>query len=144
MVNDLILEIKQLFNKLFKYELYRFLVVGLITVLIDFISYLILVYYNFDVSLSKGISFSIGALFAYFANRSYTFQSSKKGVLRFISFLALYISTLTANVASNKLILNLLGHFEYSLILAFFIATVISATLNFIGMKYYVFSSRKG
>ena len=136
-----ILAIKQLLNKISKYDLSRFIVVGLTTVLIDLIFYLILILFIFDVSLSKGLSFTIGALFSYFANRSYTFKSSKKGLIRFILFILLYVSSLIANVLSNDIILNMLTHINYSLITAFLIATTISATLNFLGMKYFVFSS---
>jgi putative flippase GtrA len=136
------LVLKRPFIKLFKYEISRFLIVGSTTVLIDLIFYFIFIYLGFDIALSKGVSFSIGTIFAYFANRSYTFQSSRDGMLRFIYFVILYISTLVVNVMSNEIILNFSSHLSQSLLIAFLSATIISATLNFLGMNYLVFSSK--
>ena len=140
----MILVIKNILAKLLKYEVTRFLIVGGTTVLIDLVFYFILIYLGFDTSLSKGISFSVGTVFAYFANRSYTFKSSMSGFIRFIFFTLLYLSTLSINVVSNEIVLNLTSQIYGSLMIAFIIATSLSATLNFTGMKYIVFKAKKG
>ena len=139
----MILATKNILAKLLEYEVTRFLIVGGTTVLIDLIFYFTLIYMGFDTSLSKGISFSVGTVFAYFANRSYTFQSSLSGFFRFIFFTLLYLSTLLINVVSNEIVLNLTSQIYGSLMIAFIIATSLSATLNFIGMKYIVFNTQK-
>ena len=135
---------KNILAKLLEYEVARFLIVGGTTVLIDLIWYFILIYIGFDTSLSKGVSFSVGTVFAYFANRNYTFQSSMAGFLRFTVFTLLYFSTLVVNVMSNEIVLKFTSHINGSLIISFLIATALSATLNFIGMKYIVFNAQKG
>ena len=140
----MVLGTKNILVKLLEYEIVRFLIIGGITVLIDFICYFILIYTGFDTPLSKGISFSIGTVFAYFANRNYTFQSSMGGFFRFTVFTLLYLSTLVVNVVSNEIVLNLTSHIKISLMIAFIIATSLSATLNFIGMKYMIFPTEKG
>ena len=140
----MILATKNILAKLLEYEVARFLIVGGTTVLIDLICYFILIYMGFDTSLSKGVSFSVGTVFAYFANRNYTFQSSMGGFFRFTVFTLLYLSTLVVNVVSNEIVIKLTSQINSSLIIAFFIATTLSATLNFIGMKYIVFNSKKG
>ena len=140
----MILFTKNILAKLLEYEIARFLVVGGTTVLIDLICYFILIYMGFDTSLSKGISFSIGTVFAYFANRNYTFKSSTAGFFKFAVFTLLYLSTLVVNVVSNEIVLKLTSQINSSLIIAFLIATSLSATLNFIGMKYIVFNAQKG
>ena len=62
--------------KIFKSEAGRFLLVGSTSVLIDFIVYLFLLFVlGLETKISKGIGFSSGALFAYFANRKFTFNS---------------------------------------------------------------------
>ena len=139
----MILATKNILAKLLEYEVARFLIVGGTTVLIDLICYFTLIYMGFDTSLSKGISFSVGTVFAYFANRNYTFQSSMGGFFRFTVFTLLYLSTLVVNVVSNEIVLKLTSQINSSLIMAFFIATSLSATLNFIGMKYIVFNAQK-
>jgi putative flippase GtrA len=135
---------KNILAKLLEYEAARFLIVGVTTVLIDLICYFILIYIGFDTSLSKGASFSVGTVFAYFANRNYTFRSSMGGFFRFTVFTLLYLSTLVVNVVSNEIVLKLTSQINGSLMISFLIATSLSATLNFVGMKYIVFKAQKG
>ena len=66
------------------------------------------------------------------------------GFVRFIVFTLLYLSTLSINVVSNEIVLNLTSQIYGSLMIAFIIATSLSATLNFTGMKYIVFNAKKG
>ena len=140
----MMLAIKNILDKFLEYETSRFLIVGSTTVLIDLICYFILIYVGFETSISKCISFSVGTIFAYFANRKYTFKSSVGGLFRFTVFILLYLSTLVVNVASNEIVLKLTSQIIGSLMIAFLIATSLSATLNFIGMKYIVFNIQKG
>ena len=140
----MILITKNILAKLLEYEVARFLIVGGTTVLIDLIYYFILIYMGFDTPLSKGVSFSVGAVFAYFANRNYTFQSSMGGFFRFTVFILLYLSTLAVNVVSNEIVLKLTSQINGSLMISFLIATSLSATLNFVGMKYIVFKAKIG
>lgn len=140
----MILITKNILKKLIEYEVARFLIVGGTTVLIDLFFYFILIYMGFDIPLSKGVSFSVGTIFAYFANRNYTFQSSMGGFFRFTVFILLYLSTLAVNVVSNEIVIKLTSQINSSLMIAFLIATSLSATLNFIGMKYIIFNAQKG
>ena len=127
-------------TKLLKSEISRFLLVGSSSVLIDFIIYLfLLIILELETEISKGIGFSGGALFAYFANKNYTFNSSKKGFFAFLLFFSLYITTLFVNIVTNELGLLFLGEGGLGIGLSLFIATGLSALLNFIGMKYLVF-----
>ena len=132
--------LKNLLSRFLEYEFNRFLFIGSITVLIDFICYLFLMYLDFDTFFSKGVSFSIGAIFAYFKNRNYTFKSSKGGFFIFIIFILLYFLTLTVNVFSNEILIQSISQIKGFLIISFMIATSLSASLNFIGMKYIVFN----
>jgi putative flippase GtrA len=57
-------------------------------------------------------------------------------------FAALYGATLGANVLVNLLALKFFTDATAAVYLAFLLATGISATLNFLGMKMFVFKSR--
>jgi putative flippase GtrA len=94
-----------------------------------------------ETEVSKGIGFSSGALFAYFANRRFTFNSSTKGFFAFSLFWVLYITTLTVNIVTNELSLSIFGEEGFGIGLSLFIATGLSALLNYFGMKYVVFRS---
>lgn len=118
-----------------------FLIVGSLTVLVDFLCYRSLLHFNLSHSLAKGVSFILGTIFSYFANRFWTFNHHnllKAGsVLRFV---LLYLSTLLVNVLINKAILSSCSFTYYNIEIAFLVATSTSALLNFIGMKFFVFT----
>jgi len=125
-----------------KRELSVFLVVGCLTVALDFIVYRGLTYFFLcDSSLAKAIGFISGCIFAYFANRFWTFkqQSSRSGSLW--RFTLVYAVGLVANVLINQGILSSWDS-PATLYVAFLVATGVSATLNFMGMKWFVFTQR--
>jgi len=54
-------------------------------------------------------------------------------------FWALYVTTLFVNISTNELSLSVFGGNSFGIGLSLFIATGLSALLNFVGMKYLVF-----
>lgn len=123
-----------------KRELAIFLIVGVSTVLVDFISYRGLIGFQvMEVDMAKAAGFLVGTLFAYFANRFWTFGHNPHVPGSVWRFSALYASTLGANVLTNALVLKLLADMAIAIQLAFLLATVVSACLNFLGMKLFVF-----
>ena len=135
-----------------KYELRVFLIVGLLTVGIDFVIYRGLLYlqpFALDsINIAKGFSFISGTIFSYFANRFWTFNQQTTGDGSILRFIVVYILGLIANIAINYLCIEWFSRgsalaLEYTLLIAFILATGVSATLNFIGMKFFVFTDRK-
>lgn len=124
-------------------QLAIFAAVGTLTVLIDFLAYRGLVWMDlFGIDVSKAIGFLTGSVFAYFINRSWTFRHKANLPGSALRFVVLYAATLGTNVFVNSLILDrLIGTFLVMEV-AFIIATGLSAILNFIGMKLFVFKSR--
>lgn len=122
----------------------RFIIVGSSTVLLDLFFYSLLVNFGLLSSVSKGLSFTVGAIYAYITNKNYTFQHENYGLFQFSLFILLYIFTLIVNVIINELILIFFDELYFSFILAFLSATFVSATLNFLGMKYIVFNKKDG
>jgi len=123
-----------------KRELAIFLVVGALTVLVDFVSYRGLIEFEvMAVDMAKATGFLIGTLFAYFANRFWTFGHKPHVPGSAWRFAVLYASTLGANVLINSLALKLFADAVAAISLAFLVATGVSASLNFLGMKFFVF-----
>ena len=116
------------------------MIVGVSTVLVDFISYRGLIGFQvMEVDMAKAAGFLVGTLFAYFANRFWTFGHNPHVPGSVWRFSALYASTLGANVLTNALVLKLLADMAIAIQLAFLLATGVSACLNFLGMKLFVF-----
>ena len=129
-------------------ELTIFLIVGTLTVLLDFAVYRGLVtWVATDVDAAKGISFLSGTVFAYFANRHWTFGQKTAPAGSAWRFAVLYATTLAANVVLNAGVLAALADTSHSYAaamavqLAFLLATAVSAVLNFFGMKFFVFTA---
>ena len=114
--------------------------VGASTVLVDFIIYRGLIGFQvMEVDMAKATGFLAGTLFAYFANRFWTFGHKSQAPGSAWRFSALYASTLGANVLINAVALKLLADTVFAFQLAFLFATGVSASLNFLGMKLFVF-----
>ena len=117
-----------------KREMSRFLVAGFCAVGTDMGSYfLLLKVLSHDYS--KGISFLLGTIVAYFINKYWTFEKKTKSYGEVGKFAILYSLTLGANVLINRISLNLFQ----STLLAFLLATGVSTVLNFSGQKWWVF-----
>lgn len=119
-------------------QLRRFLIVGSTTVVVDFASYSGCLALGLAIDPAKAVGFIIGTLFAYLANRHWTFEATALPG-RLAPFLVLYLSTLVANVAVNAVVVRGLGEGSIAIGIAFVIATGVSASLNFLGMKFIVF-----
>lgn len=157
-------------------ELTIFLVVGSLTVLVDFLTYRGLIWAQLlGVDVAKAIGFLTGTVFAYFANRYWTFGQKPHAAGSAWRFIVVYSLTLAVNVLVNSFlitwlpvnlsaffdkltvvnnfittlalttevntILSIITSKEAGIQLAFLIATITSATLNFIGMKHFVFKT---
>jgi len=118
-------------------EIPRFIITGILAVMTDYFSYLLLV--NFiAVDVAKGTSFTLGAIIAFILNKFWTFEYVEKAIAAVIPFIMLYTSTLLVNVSLNHLSLIYISELKT---VAFLIATSASTILNFLGMKFWVFNS---
>lgn len=117
-------------------QVIRYLIVGGGAVCIDYLSYFAMMrFISAPPSYAKGISYIFGAIFAFIMNKVWTFESDVPTHKAFGKFTVLYLSTFSANVAINGLVLWLLA----SKNLAFILATSTSIVLNYIGQKFWVF-----
>ena len=120
-------------------ELQLFLVVGLLTVLLDYFIYSSLAFFfYFSISLSKATGFIAGTMFSYVMNSKFTFGNNKFKKGSVLKFIIIYGASLILNVLSNNTLLFLYD----SVIFAYLIATSLSASWNFLGMKFYVFNQK--
>lgn len=123
-----------------KRQLIIFIIVGCCTVIIDFALYRFLaIFWEIDINIAKGLSFIAGTLFAYVANRFWTFEYKDHIVGSIYRFIPLYLSTCGINIIINASVLSHFSNLTLVVYLAFLIATFCSSVLNFLGMKFFVF-----
>ena len=124
-------------------ELLKYIFVGLSTVLIDFLIYKLLIKF-IVIYLAKTISFLSGTFFSYQLNRTWTFKSGEKTLSQFIKYLIIHITSLVLNVFINSLLLNTFSkNYFLSYEVSFLIATLTSATYNFLFIKIFIFNNTR-
>ena len=127
-----------------KRRLRIFLIAGIMTVIVDFAVYILMLALDISVGLSKATGFIFGTIFAYFINRFWTFGDVNTKQSSFMRFILIYTTSLGLNITVNKSVLSFLNLFiDYKIVVAFLLATFCSATLNYFGMKHFVFTPRR-
>ena len=121
-------------------ELLVFLFVGFTSVAIDFLVYHLALLMGIEYDVGKSIGFIVGATFAYFANKFWTFGHVNVSYGSHFRFILVYACNLGANVSINRLALEFLPFEVNKVTIAFILATGVSAALNFLGMKFFVFT----
>ena len=123
----------------FSKEIRYFLIIGILTVLIDYLVYFLSRKFIINTSQAKAFGFISGTVFAFLANRNITFKNHSNICGHLYKFLILYSVTLFINITINNNLLNWLTDFHFKIQVSFLVATTTSAIINFIGMKYFVF-----
>ena len=133
-----VLKVKQTFEKTIvqNSEIIKFIVVGVLAVLIDGTTYALMVRaIGFEHGLSKRVSFILGSIWAFFANKYYTFNSPAPARKEIILFSILYITTYFV----NGWIHNITWKKSDLDWLSFLTATATSTVINYLGQKFVVF-----
>ena len=123
------------FGTIKKKELLRFLVGGGSAVVIDFVTYRLLMLAGLGRSLSKAASYVLGAAVGFVINKRWTFESKEFSPGEILRYIVLYAFTAGANTLVNKAVLFIIP----SELFAFLCATGMSTVLNFLGQKFFVF-----
>jgi putative flippase GtrA len=138
-----------------KKQLIKFTLTGILAVIVDLTCYYILLNVLPERVLSmisneafaKAVSFICGMTVTYTLNKFWTWNQnnhSRKSVLKFALFYGL---SLIVNVVVNSVLLFMMHEYAslfdlpYKYVIAFVGATGVSASLNFIGQKFWVFKS---
>ncbi len=120
----------------------RFLVIGVLSVLLDLACYAILMRAGLATHAAKGISYVAGMALGFAGNKLWTFESARRSAAEPITYLTLYAATLAVNVVVNGLVLALAGDWvpsRWAKAAAFLVATGVTTVLNFLGMRLVTF-----
>lgn len=121
-------------------QLSRFVVIGVLSALVDFGIYHGLLAIDVVHPVAKGVSFIFGTTTAYLLNRRFTFANSQ-GSARFAGFVLLYGTTFAINVGMNSLMLAVLPEMPLRVSVAWVIAQGTATVINFVMLRTVVFRS---
>jgi putative flippase GtrA len=142
-------------------QLTKFIISGVFAVAVDFVVYFAVSQY-LGINLSKGISFCSGMLVTYNLNKYWTWRQKDKDNRRLLLFTVLYLAAMFINIWANQTAIDLLPNSSFitsvskstgeinnlltvkiDKVLAFIVATGISATFTFLGQKYWLFKVKE-
>jgi putative flippase GtrA len=127
-----------------RHQLSSFILGGLIAVTLDWGAFFVLIHFcGISPNISKPISFIVGTVFAFYYNGLFSFQSNL-GKSQFIRHLILYSFSMTINLVVFTLLMRFSPTFLVPKSLpSLVLATAISVTINFVGMRNWVFRSKE-
>lgn len=138
-----------------KKQLVKFTLIGLLAVSVDLLCYFILLNLlpakPFQIigneAIAKSISFMCGMTVTYFLNKYWTWKKKDRSGKRVVKFAVLYGIALLINVGSNSALLYVLYQYRnlvdlpFKYFIAFVGASGLSASVSFMGQKFWVFKT---
>lgn len=120
-------------------EVFRYIVVGVVSVAIDAIIYALLIRWGWsEPQWAKRFSFVVGGIWSFFANKYFTFKQRSVRVQEPFIFAIVVAAGFAINSSIHDLILSYTGIKIWS----FLIATGASTIWNYVGQKLIVFRVR--
>ena len=127
------MKIKLLYGQLMSYSL-----IGIISLLIDIIVYVLLSdVFLISKSLSKIISYILASINSFLGNKIFTFKLKSYNFREPLKFILIYTISFFANFLTHDFFLNVFNGFQ-----PFIIASIVSIIINFSGLKIWVFKKR--
>ncbi|AQA02873.1 hypothetical protein BVC93_11000 [Mycobacterium sp. MS1601] len=119
-------------------QVWRFLVTGGLSAVVDFGLYLLFLELDWHVNVAKTVSFIAGTTTAYLINRRWTFQASPNRA-RFIAVMVLYALTYAVQVGINYLFYTEWDDKPWRVPVAFVIAQGTATVINFVVQRAVIF-----
>lgn len=121
------------------YKIMRFVIVGGLSTLIDFVIYMLLSN-HIDITVSKMTSMTIASVFSFFVQKNWTFSNKNDVGVKMVSlFIVSQLINIGVNTATNTLCFNLTAN----KIISFVIATGVAMIVNYLLQNYIVFRKKK-
>lgn len=119
-------------------QIWRFLVTGGLSAIVDFGLYVLFLRLGLHVNVAKTLSFIAGTTTAYLINRRWTFQAPPSRS-RFIAVCVLYAVTYAVQVGINYALYTLWDDEPWRVPVAFVIAQGTATVINFVVQRAVIF-----
>lgn len=116
-------------------QFFRFVLVGLLSTLLNFMFYQLLNYFNIQIELSAVIAYIIGLICSFIFGKTWVFENNSDKIKKqFFKFILIYMTSLIL----YTLIISYFND-DYGKTYSWLFAISISTLINFFGSKYAVF-----
>ena len=137
-------KLKALMKKFLTKEVIFYLIFGVLTTLINFLTFFILTKINLDENISNIIAVIVAVLFAYFTNRKLVFNSTavtfKENLKEFYKFMLGRAFTMIVEIVGFYLLFNI---FKFQELISKLAISVLVIILNFFISKFFAFKKSK-
>lgn len=117
-------------------EILNYIIVGVLTTLVNYVFYYILLKIHCHWVLANSIAWFMAVIFAFYTNKKYVFKSTKKSRDEITSFFIMRLATLIIENISLFLFIEIIGIHQ---ILAKIVVSVVTVVLNYILCKFKIF-----
>ncbi|WP_019228187.1 GtrA family protein [Sedimentibacter sp. B4] len=117
-------------------ELISYLVAGILTTLVNFLIYYVLIFFGIEYKAANTTAFLISVIFAFFINKKYVFLSNKESTKEFMKFFSGRIFTYALDIGTMMVLVELLGASLYS---AKIWANAVVMVSNYLLSKFWIF-----
>ncbi len=122
-------------------EVINYLIFGVLTTLINIISFDILVHLSIDWKISNIIAWIISVLFAYITNKLYVFESKKQNIIKeLFSFISFRLLSLVFDLVGMYIFIEIL-HVDN--LISKVIMNVVVVILNYLFSKLFIFKKEE-
>lgn len=120
-----------------KREIILFLIVGAFSTVINYLTFVLLVYFDTNRLFASASGYVCGLVIGYFLNKNYSFDTKSSSHKLFYSYLFVYLLNLVISLAILKILIS----FSLNIYIANFLVICYTTMANFIGLKLKVFKS---
>ena len=123
-----------------KRDLFRFIIIGLISAFINFTSYFLIYILIENIILASSLGYIFGLCFSFYFGRTWVFgKVFKQSHTTLIKFIIIYFLGLILMTSITEIFTNYL-YFDYRI--SWFIAACVVFINNFVGSKWFVFKNQ--
>lgn len=126
-------------NKLRNSQIFRYVMTGGMTTLINYIIFFLLTTVSLNYLISNSIAWLGAVIFAFYANRQVVFHSDGDKMQEFLQFFSLRLATL---VVENLLLFLFVEWMVMPEMVSKIFVSVVTVALNYFACKYSIFKER--